>query len=419
MMDEKKLQGAFEYASDVYASYGVDVQKAMDAAAKTPISMHCWQGDDVIGFDSDTLTGGIATTGNYPGRARDAQDLRTDISQAMSLIPGKQKLNLHASYAELNGEKVDRDAYTIKHFEAWLQWAKEKGVGLDFNPTFFSHPKMDGNFTLASADDGVRSFWIEHAKRCREVGQEFGKALNQPCVINYWMPDGYKDNPADTRAPRERMTQSLDEIFQQSIDSQYVLDAVESKLFGLGIESFTVASHEFSLGYAISRGKLYTLDAGHFHPTEVISAKISAVLNFLDKVLLHVSRGVRWDSDHVVALDDELQNIMREIVRGGYLDRVYIGLDYFDASINRVAAWVIGMRNAQKALLKALLEPTDLLRKLESQGDLTGRLAWMEECKTLPFAPVWARYCQTQNVPGDGDWIGVVRQYENDVLSKR
>lgn len=420
MKDANKIKQAYEYAKEIYAELGVDVDLAMEEAKKVPISMNCWQGDDVIGFDADSLTGGIATTGNYPGRARTADELRADIDEAMKLIPGKKKLNLHASYAEKNGEKVDRDAYTIKHFDNWLNWAKERKIGLDFNPTYFSHPMMDGDFSLASPKKEVRDFWIEHGKRCREIGEEFAKTLGEPCVINYWMPDGYKDLPADTRKPRERMIESLDAIFNaKQIDTKYVKDAIESKLFGLGIESYTVASNEFSYGYAVSRKKLYTLDAGHFHPTEVISAKFSAVFCYLDEILLHVSRPVRWDSDHVVLFDDELQSIMKEIVRGDYLERTNIGLDFFDASINRVAAWVIGTRNAQKALLMALLEPTDKLRQYEDERNYAARLGLMEECKSLPFAAVWDYYCLQQDVPVSTAWLDEVARYERDVQSKR
>ena len=355
-MSEKIVLQGYEYAKEQYTAVGVDVDAAIARANAVPVSMQCWQGDDVIGFDgSDELSGGIATTGNYPGRARTPEQLRQDIDKAMSLIPGATKLNLHASYAEKNGKAVDRDAYTIEQFSAWADWAAEKEIGLDFNPTFYSHTMMDGNFSLASSQEKVRRFWVEHGKRCREIGLEFATRLKKPCVVNYWMPDGYKDICADTRTPRKRMTQSLDEIFAIPIDRKLVLCSVESKLFGLGIESYTVASHEYSLSYALTRNLLYCLDAGHFHPTEVISAKISAVLEFLDSILLHVSRGVRWDSDHVLTLDDELQQIMNEVIFNGYENRVFIGLDYFDASINRIACWVIGMRNMRKAILKLRL----------------------------------------------------------------
>lgn len=420
-MNEKSIQLGYEYAKQAYAAAGVDVEAAMKRADAIPVSMHCWQGDDVIGFDgADSLSGGIQTTGNYPGRARNADELRGDIDFARALIPGATKLNLHASYAEKNGRKVDRDEYTIAEFQNWADWAKENKIGLDFNPTYFGHPMMDGDFSLSSPKEDVRRFWIEHGKRCREIGAEFARQLGQPCAINYWMPDGMKDTCADTKIFRDRMTASLDEIFaDKSISQEDVPCALESKLFGIGVESYTVASHEYSLGYAIKNGLLYTLDAGHFHPTEVISAKISAVLANLDRILLHVSRGVRWDSDHVIALDDELQRIMDEIVWNRFESRVFIGLDYFDASINRIACWAIGMRNARKALLNACLANVDAIRAREAEGDYTGRFALLEERKSLPAGAVWDYYCMTRGVPAGMDWLEQVKKYEADVLSRR
>lgn len=421
-MKDKLISLGYEYASRVYEDHGIDVEKAMRACQEVPVSMHCWQGDDVCGFEraDGGASGGIATTGNYPGRARTADELRQDIDLALKLIPGAKKLNLHASYAELGGRNVDRDAYTIELFQNWVDWAKSHKMGLDFNPTYFSHPKAESGFTLASSDKGIRDFWIEHGKRCREIALEFGKALGQRSSVNFWMPDGYKDMPADTVAPRQRMMESLDAIFAGGkMDPALEEDSVESKLFGLGVESYTVGSHEFMLPYALTRGLLYTLDAGHFHPTEVISAKISAVLQFLPNILLHVSRGVRWDSDHVIALDDELQNIMNEIVLNGYTGRVRIALDYFDASINRVAAWVIGMRNAQKALLKAFLTPRARLLAAEQAGDYTTRLALHEENKALPFSAIWDAYCAEQGVPSGDAWLETVKKYEADVQFKR
>jgi len=419
-MEHKNITQGFELAKEIYAANGVDVRQAIDRANAIAVSMHCWQGDDVIGFDgSDSLSGGIQTTGNYPGRARTSDELREDIDKALSLIPGKTKLNLHACYAEKNSRRVDRDAYTAAEFSGWLDWAKAGKIGLDFNPTYFSHPMMDGNFSLSSFDESKRRFWIEHGKRCLEIGEAFAQATGQACVVNYWMPDGYKDTCADSVKRRDLMTGSLDEIFSAQYDTSKVLASVESKLFGVGVESHTVASHEYSLGYAISRGKLYTLDAGHFHPTEVISAKISAVLQFVDQILLHVSRGVRWDSDHVITLDDELQRIMDEIVWNGFENRVHIGLDYFDASINRIAAWVIGMRNARKAILNACLAPAAAVREAEYDEDYTRRLALMEDRKTLPFGLVWAYYCQSNDIPQDGDWFADVKSYERNVLSQR
>jgi len=419
-MIDRSVRNGYNYAKEVYAGVGVDVDAAMQKIHRIPVSMHSWQGDDLIGFDGiGELTGGIASTGNYMGRATTAPELRGDVEEALRLIPGKVKLNLHASHAEMGSEKVDRDTYSVAQYQNWLDWSAENKLGLDFNPTFFSHPRMDGDFSLASADPGVRRFWIEHGKRCREIGQEFGKRLGQVCVVNYWMPDGYKDIPADTRTLRERMVESLDEIFADKLNPSYIQESVESKLFGLGVESYTVASHEFSLGYAITRGKLYCLDAGHFHPTEKISDKISAVLLYMDKVLLHLSRGVRWDSDHVVIWDDELQRIMDEVIHNGYEDRVFIGQDYFDASINRIACWVIAMRNTRKALLKAALAPIAKIRQAELDGDYTSRLALLEETKTLPFTAVWDYYCLQSEKPVGARWLEEVKRYEREVLSTR
>lgn len=420
MPNEKQISMGYEYAKERYAEHGVDVAKAIERADAIAVSMQCWQGDDVLGFDSTgALSGGIATTGNYPGRATTPDELRGDIDAALSLIPGKTKLNLHACYAEKNGKKIDRDAYTAEQFAAWLDWAAEKGLGLDFNPTYFSHPRMDGNFSLSSPKEDVRKFWIEHGKRCREIALAFATRLNQPSAVNFWMPDGFKDTCADTLYYRELMKRSLDEIFAEPIDPALVPCAIESKLFGVGVESYTVASHEFSLGYAIRNNLLYTLDSGHFHPLEYISAKLSSVLCFLDKVLLHVSRGVRWDSDHVITLDDELQRIMDEVVWNRFEERVFIGLDFFDASINRVMAWAIGMRNARKALLFAHLAPVDAIRKAELEGDFSLRLALQEERKTLPAGAVWDYYCHTRGVPVGDAWIASAKAYESGVLSKR
>lgn len=418
-MKEKLILKGYEYAKAQYAAQGVDVDAAIAKADAIPVSMHCWQGDDVIGFDgSDSLSGGIQTTGNYPGRARTADELRADIAFVRTMIPGATKLNLHASYAEKNGKQVDRDAYTIDLFQNWVDFAKEQKIGLDFNPTYFAHPKMDGDFSLSSTNPAIRKFWIEHGKRCREIGLEFAKQLNQPCAINFWMPDGYKDVCADTKLHRDLMIDSLDQIFAEDIDRKLVPCGLESKLFGVGVESYTVASHEFSYGYAIKNGLLYTLDAGHFHPTEVISAKLTACLPFLEGIILHVSRPVRWDSDHVILLDDEIQRIMDEVILNNYQDRTFIALDYFDASINRVAAWAVGMRNARKAILSACLAPASI-RDAEHKGDLTSRLALMEERKTLPFGAIWDYYCMKQDAGVGTDWLAKVKQYETDVLSKR
>ena len=418
-MKEELILKGYEYAKAQYAAQGVDVDAAIAKADAIPVSMHCWQGDDVIGFDgSDSLSGGIQTTGNYPGRARTADELRADIAFVRTMIPGATKLNLHASYAEKNGKQVDRDADTIDLFQNWVDFAKEQKIGLDFNPTYFAHPKMDGDFSLSSTNPAIRKFWIEHGKRCREIGLEFAKQLNQPCAINFWMPDGYKDVCADTKLHRDLMIDSLDQIFAEDIDRKLVPCGLESKLFGVGVESYTVASHEFSYGYAVKNGLLYTLDAGHFHPTEVISAKLTACLPFLEGIILHVSRPVRWDSDHVILLDDEIQRIMDEVILNNYQDRTFIALDYFDASINRVAAWAVGMRNARKAILSSCLAPASI-RDAEHKGDLTSRLALMEERKTLPFGAIWDYYCMKQDAGVGTDWLAKVKQYETDVLSKR
>jgi len=420
MSDSKGIEKAYEAARQRYAELGVDVNKAMEWLGKTAISLHCWQGDDVGGFEgSEGLSGGgLMATGAYPGKARTADELRADLEKVMSLIPGKHRLNLHAMYAETAG-KVERNELGAEHFARWIDWAKANGVGMDFNGTFFSHPKAESGFTLASADEGIRRFWVEHGIACRKIGAAMGKELGTPCVTNLWIPDGYKDIPVDRKGPRERLRKSLDEIFAESIDRNCLLDSVESKLFGIGSESYVVGSHEFYLGYAVRNNILLCLDTGHFHPTEEICDKISSVLAFLDEILLHVSRGVRWDSDHVVILSDELRALACEIVRGDYLPRVHIGLDFFDASINRVAAWVIGTRCMLKALLIALLEPTEKLHQMELNGDYTSRLAMLEELKTFPFGAVWDYYCRKEDVPAGPDWLKEVRDYEAKVTNSR
>ena len=416
-----KIEQAYELAKERYGELGVDVDRAMGRLAEIPISLHCWQGDDVIGFEDPDrgLSGGIMATGNYPGKARTAVELRADLDKAYSLIPGTHRLNLHAIYGDADGAKLDRNDWQPHHFDKWIAWAKENNHGIDFNPTCFSHPLADSGFTLASSDKGVRDFWIEHCRISREIGAHIGKQLGTACVTNVWIPDGYKDTPADRTAPRQRLLEALDQVFAKELDPAHNLDAVECKLFGLGSESYVVGSHEFYMGYAMSRQKVLCLDAGHFHPTETISDKISSVLLYVPELLLHVSRGVRWDSDHVVTLTDELQAIMQEIVRGDYLSRVHIGLDFFDASINRVAAWTIGTRNAIRALLMALLEPAAQLREMELMGDFTGRLALLEELKGLPFGAVWDYYCQQQNVPVGMAYLGEIRGYEKQVLAHR
>ena len=418
---DQQIQDAYEMARDRYAGLGVDTDKALGVLARIPISLHCWQGDDVGGFENtgEALSGGIAATGNYPGKARNADELRGDLDKAYRLIPGTHRLNLHASYAETGGKRVERNELRPEHFSAWVEWAKAHQHGLDFNPTLFSHPQAASGFTLSSYDAGIRQFWIEHCIACRKIGEHMGRELGTPCVTNIWIPDGFKDTPVDRKTPRRLLQDSLDKIFAEKTDRRYNLDAVEAKLFGIGSESYVVGSHEFYLSYAVANKVLLTLDAGHFHPTEVISDKLSAVLAFVDEVLLHVSRGVRWDSDHVVILSDELEAIAQELVRGGYLNRVHIGLDYFDASINRIAAWVIGSRNMLRALLLALVEPIDSLRKLEVSGDYTRRLALLEELKALPSGAVWDYACLRQGVPVGIGFMDEIQDYEQQVLSKR
>ena len=419
-MSQTNVERAYEIAREQYAELGVDTETAMTALKGIPISMHCWQGDDVAGFEGGDLSGGgIMATGNYPGRARTADELRADLDEAYRLIPGKHRLNLHALYAETGAKHVERDQLTPEHFANWVAWAKAAGIGLDFNPTFFSHPKAADGFTLAHKDAGIREFWINHGIACRKIGAHFGEALGKTCVTNVWIPDGYKDSPVDRSSPRLRLRDSLDAIFAEPLDPAHNLDAVEGKLFGLGLESYVVGSHEFYLGYAVRNNKLVCLDAGHYHPTESMAEKLSAVLAHLDQVLLHVSRPVRWDSDHVVTLTDDLRAVAEEVVRGGFIDRTHIGLDFFDASINRIAAWVIGTRCMLKALMQALLEPTAHLREFENAGAFTARLAFQEEYKTLPFGAVWDYYCLQQGVPVGGAWFAEVQGYEQRVLSGR
>ncbi len=416
-----RIEKAYQLAKEQYAEYGVSTEKAMNTLGGVPISLNCWQGDDVTGFESsEGLTGGgIMATGAYPGKARNAEELRADLDKVFSLLPGKHRLNLHSIYLEAGGKKVERDQIAPQYYTNWVEWAKERKIGMDFNPTCFSHPKAESGFTLASYDAGIRKYWIGHCVACRKIGEYIGKELGKACVTNIWIPDGYKDTPVDRKKPRELLKESLDTIFAERIDPRYNLDSVEAKLFGIGSESYVVGSHEFYMGYAATRKTLLCLDAGHFHPTEVISDKISSVLCYVDELLLHVSRGVRWDSDHVVILTDELRAIAEELVRGGYLERVHIGLDFFDASINRVAAWTIGTRCMLKALLIALLEPGDMLRKHEVAGDFTGRLAMLEELKTLPFGAVWDYYCMKGAAPVGDKWLAEVRKYERQVQSKR
>jgi L-rhamnose isomerase len=420
-MNDKLIEKSYRLARERLAGLGVEVEPALRRLKKISISLHCWQGDDVRGFEnlSRELGGGLAVTGNFPGRARTPSELRGDLEKALSLIPGRHRVNLHAFYAETGGKPVDRDQITPDHFRNWIAWAKQQKLGLDFNPTFFSHPKAADGFTLAHSNPAIRQFWIEHGIRCREIGASMGKALGTACVTNVWIPDGYKDTPADRRSPRERLAASLDAIFKKRLPSAWNRDAVESKLFGLGSESYVVGSHEFYLGYAITRKKLLCLDAGHFHPTEGIADKLSSVFLWLDEIMLHVSRGVRWDSDHVVTLTDELRGIAQELTRGGYLDRTHLGLDYFDASINRIAGWVIGARNLLKAILMALLEPVQTLREFETEGDFTSRLALLEELKSMPAGAVWDYYCLESGVPVGEAWLREIKQHEKDVLAAR
>ncbi|HOV31737.1 MAG TPA: L-rhamnose isomerase [Candidatus Hydrogenedens sp.] len=415
------IEKSYEIAREVFSTFKIDTNEVLKKLANIPVSLHCWQGDDVKGFEhiESTSSGGIQATGNYPGRARNADELRQDIEKAMSLIPGKHRINLHAIYAETQGKTVERDSLTPEYFSRWADWAKEKGLGVDFNPTCFAHPLADSGFTLSHQDQAIRKFWIRHCIACREIGAYFGKTLGKTCVTNIWIPDGYKDIPADRLAPRQRLKESLDEIFAVNIDETLNKDSIESKLFGIGSECYVVGSHEFYMGYAVQKKKVLCLDMGHFHPTESIADKLSAVLLYIPEVLLHISRGVRWDSDHVVIMNDDVNALMEEVVRHNLFSRVYIGLDFFDASINRISAWVIGTRSVLRALLKALLEPTNILKELENQTDYSGRLMLLEETKNLPWSAVWDYYCLKNNVPIGPNWFNEIKKYEQAVLSQR
>ena len=419
--DRDTIARSFEAAKKTYAEWGVDADKALAAMASIPLSLHCWQGDDVGGFENPAgLTGGgIQATGNYPGKARTADELRADYEKAFSLIPGKHRANIHAIYAETGGKKVDRDALAPEHFSSWMSWAKERGIGLDFNETYFSHALAESGFTLSSRDRKVRDFWVNHSIRCRQIGEAMGKETGSPCLVNLWIADGYKDQPADRMTPRQLLKDSLDRIFEKRLDPRYVKDAVEGKLFGIGSESYVVGSHEFYLAYALTHDMMLTLDMGHFHPSESIADKISSILLFSRELLLHVSRGVRWDSDHVVTLNDDVKSVAAEVARAGAWDRVHVATDYFDASINRVAAWVIGARATLKAILMALLEPTEMLKKEEAAGNFTARLALMEEARDLPITAVWNRFCEQQGVPAGSAWLDRITEYERSVLSRR
>ena len=408
----------FESAKEIYADYGVDAEKALEQLKNVPISVHCWQGDDVGGFDNkEALSGGIQTTGNYPGKARTPQELMADIDKAFSLIPGKKKLNLHACYAIFDGEFVGRDKIAPEHFKAWVDFAKERELGIDFNPTFFAHPMVKDNLTLSSPDETVRRYWVEHGKACIRISQYFAEETGVPCVMNIWIPDGYKDIPADRLGPRARFKKSLDEILSEPYDKTKVYVTLESKVFGIGLESYTVGSAEFCLSYSTKAGITPLMDNGHYHPTEVVSDKISSLLLFNEKIALHVTRPVRWDSDHVVLFDDETKEIAKEIVRNDALDRVFIATDYFDASINRISAWVTGVRNVQKALLFALLQPNRLLKELQDENDMTALMALQEELKTAPFGDIWNEYLRRQDVPAD--YLTEIKEYEKKVLVNR
>ena len=416
------MANTYKDAKEQYAKFGVDTEKAIQILDSIPLSMHCWQGDDVCGFETPDagLSGdGIQATGNYPGKARNPDELRADIDEAVKYIPGKIRLNLHAIYGEFGGKKVERNKIGYENFKGWVDWCKSRKMGIDFNPTYFSHPLVKDGMTLSSPDKGVRQYWVEHGIACRKIAERIGKELGDTVITNFWMPDGMKDMPADRLAPRERMADSLDKIFKVKISKKYNKDSFESKLFGIGSESYVVGSHEFVMGYAVKNGILITFDSGHFHPTETIADKISSALLFVPELLLHVSRGVRWDSDHVVLFDDNTTAIMQEIVRTNAIDKVHIGMDYFDASINRIFAWALGMRAARKALLYALLEPVAMMRKAENDVDFGMRLALMEESRTLPFADVWAEYCKRSGKPCGLKMFEGIKKYEQKVLSKR
>ncbi len=415
------LKERYLTAKEMYQQIGVDTDEAVKKLQSIAISMHCWQGDDVAGFEGVAeLSGGIQATGNYPGKARNPQELMADIDKALSLTPGKHRINLHACYAIFeDGEKADRDQLEPKHFKKWVEFAKERGLGLDFNPTFFSHPKAASGLTLSSPDEEIRRFWINHGKACLKISEYIGKELGNPCLMNIWIPDGYKDIPADRLSPRQRLKDSLDQILAEKYDKDAVVVSVESKVFGIGVEAYTVGSHEFYMNYAATKGVMCLLDNGHYHPTEVVSDKIPSMLLFSDKVALHVTRPIRWDSDHVVLFDDELKEIAKEIVRCDATDRVLIGLDFFDASINRISAWVVGMRNMQKALLYALLTPHKELATLQKESRFSELMVMQEELKMYPFGDVWDYFCSINNVPEKNTWFDAVKEYEKDVLLKR
>jgi len=420
-MKEEQIKRAFEEAKEQYASLGVDATQAIEQLDKLSISIHCWQADDVSGFENPEgeLTGGIQATGNYPGKARTIDELKKDLEKVISLVPGKHRISLHATYGDFGGEFVDRDKIEPKHFQSWIDWAKEKGVKLDFNSTFFSHDKTNSGYTLSDFDPEIRRFWKEHLRRCRRIAAEIGRQQGDPCIHNIWIPDGEKDKTVSRYEHRKLLQESLDEVLAEKISTEYLKDCVECKLFGIGSESYVVGSHEFYMGYAVKNNMLLTLDAGHFHPTEIISDKLSSMLLFVPEITLHVSRPERWDSDHVVILTDELLAIAQEIVRSGQKDRIHMGLDYFDASINRIGAYVVGIRSAQKAMLQALLEPTDKLRDFEKQDRNFERMAYLEELKALPWNALYSYYCQQQGAPVGDAYIKEIQEYEEQITSKR
>jgi len=421
-MNKEAIKKSYQLAKEQYVELGIDTDKVLKQMDDVVISLHCWQTDDVGGFEKEGAElggGGIQATGNYPGKAKTITQMRDDLDKVFSLLPGRQRLSLHAIYGEFEGKKVDRDKIEVKHFQGWIDWAKKRDVGLDFNCTCFSHPLADDGFTLSSRNPKIRKFWIEHTKRCREIAAEMGRQLGTPSVHNIWIPDGSKDTPVDRMGLRAILKKSLDEILTVEYPKKYLKDSVESKLFGIGSESMVVGSHDFYMGYAVANNTLITLDNGHFHPTEQVGDKISSILLYIDEILLHLTRGVRWDSDHVVTVNDELVLIAQEIIRAKALKRVNIGLDFFDASLNRIGAYVTGTRSAQLAFLFAMLEPLDMLRKFEADGKYFERLAYLELMKTLPFGAVWDYYCMTSKVPAGRDYIEEIVRYENEVLSKR
>jgi L-rhamnose isomerase len=421
-MDSAAIENAYVSSREKYAERGVDTEKALDRLRGISLSLHCWQGDDVRGFESHGggLDGsGLQVTGGYPGRARTPEELRTDLQQAFALIPGRHRVNLHAMYGEFNGQAVDRNAIEPEHFRGWTEWARHQNLKIDFNATCFAHPKAASGYTLSSRENGTRKFWVDHVKCCRKIAASIGREQQAACLHNLWIPDGSKDVPADRWGARAALLKSLDEIFEVEYSPQQIKDSLESKLFGIGSESFVVGSHEFYMGYALTRGKIICLDLGHFHPTESVADKLSALLPFSGELLLHVSRGVRWDSDHIVLLNDEVRELAAEIVRSGALDRIHIALDYFDASVNRIGAWVLGARSFLKALLIALLEPADRIKELDPPAKALDRLSLFEELKALPFGPIWDTYCLRAGVPPADEWLREVEAYERRVLSRR